>query len=417
MGWIALSASADSVPKLSLFPLGHFMPQCPDLDDLNNLFAVSKNQFDKRLYARFFQENPYMSMFPRLEYDYAEGRIPEVVTSTYELPTEFPIGTSMSTISLSSGTGSSCLIDATTIKSGYTSRNYQLYAKSWDSPVICLTDLRYDWQAVQQINNMVKGLGEYMTRWWAMWYQARIIEMIDTKISTLANCGIDEVISADPDFVDPNLTLPTAELEWCHLQPLYDRLARIGGAQYAVGYSNGMPDYALNIGPGYKRKLWQVDEGVRDTVNWGDAFENFTARGINRAVYGFIPNVDLFPVRYDGSMRYIPPFLNTDASVGRKSISNPAYRTPAFGGNAIYEVFSVTARDIFEVRVAPGGPTSFGRATFSPQNYGGDVRWVNNPDMCLNKRGDLGQFIMDVRVAAKPIFPENGFVGITRALD
>lgn len=391
------------------------MAYCPSLTDLNNLFAATKNQFDKTIYAKFFMDNPYMAMFPRMEYDYTEGRIPEVLTGTYELPTEFPIGTAMGSISLNSGTGNSCLVDPTIIKSGYTSRTYQIQTKAFETPVICLTDLQFDYQAAQQIGIKEKGLAQFSTRWWNMWYQAQNIGMIDNKISTAANCVVNSTTNQNYDF--SGLTLPSVQTEWCHLQPLYDQLARVGGEEFSVGMANGMPAYALNLGPGYKRKLWQVDQGVRDTVNWGDAFENFTARGINTAVYGFIPNVDLFPVRYDGSMRYIPPFINIDATAGRKYTNNPGYRTTANGGDAVYEVMTITARNIYEVRVAPGSPNSFGKARFDPQLYTGDVRWINNPDMCNNKLGNLGFYRMDIRVAAKPIYPDNGFAILTLALD
>jgi hypothetical protein len=390
---------------------------CPSLTDLNNLFAVSKNQFDKTLYQKFFQNNPFMSLFPRVMYDYNEGRIPEVVTTTSEMPVEFPIGTAMGSITLNTGTGNACLVDPTIIKNGYTSRTYQLQTKAFETPELCLTDLQFDYQAVQAVMNYQKSLEDFSTAWWRMWYEAQTIGMVDTKITTLANCQVDEATSQGYDFNIGGLTLPTAEAEWCHLTPLYDRLAQTGAGEFAVGYANGLPLYSLNVGPGYKRKLWQVDQGVRDTVNWGDAFENFTARGINMAVYGFIPNVNLWPARYDSALRWIPPFLNTDATRGRKYVPNPAYKTPALGGNASYELITVTARDIFEVRVAPGDPNAFGKARFDPQNYMGDVRWINNPDMCNNKLGNMGQYRMDIRVAPKPIYPDNGFAILTVALD
>jgi hypothetical protein len=392
------------------------MAYCPSLSDINNLFAATKNQFDKQIYAKFWQTNIYASMFPKMMYDLTEGRQPQVLTSTYEMPVEAPIGTAMGSIAINAGTGNSCLVDATVVKAGYTSRSYQLQTKAFESEVICLTDLQFDYQAEQQIANKQKGLAEFATRWWSSWYQAQLIGMVDNKISTLANCALSETFNSNYDPFG-GLTLPTVQLEWCHIQPLYDRLARVGGEQFAVGMANGMPAYSLNLGPGYKRKLWQVDQGVRDTVNWGNAFENFTARGINTAVYGFIPNVELYPYRYDGSLRWIPPFINTDATGGRKSVPNPAYRTTANNGNAVYEVVSISARDIFEVRVRPTAPTSFGQASFDPVNYAGDVQWINNKDMCNNKLGNMGFYHLDIQVAPKPIFPDMGFSIITLALD
>ncbi len=392
------------------------MAYCPSLTDLNNLFAQTKNQFDKQIYQKNWMSNIYLSMFPRLEYDLSEGKTPEVITSTYELPTEEPIGTAMGSISISSGTGNGCLVDPTIIKAGYSSRSYGLQTKAFETEVLCLSDLQFDYQAEQQIANKQKGLSEYSIRWWSSWYQAQNIGMIDTKLSTLASGTTDEDVNTGYDPFS-GLTAPTVELEWDHLDTLYDRLARVGGEEFAVGMAGGMPAYAINLGPGYKKKLWQVDQGVRDTVNWGDAFENFTARGINMAVYGYIPNVELYPYRYDGSQRWIPPFLNVDATKGRKSIPNPAYKTVVNGGSAVYEVVSITARNIYEVRPRPTSPSSFGKARFDPVTYAGDVRWINNPDMCYNKLGNMGFYRMDIQVAAKPIYPDNGFSIITLARD
>lgn len=392
---------------------------CPSLEDVNNLFAQSINQFDRRIYAKFYMDNPYMAMFPRLAYDYAEGKIPRVLTGTYELPTEYPIGTAVGSITVNTGTGNFCSPAPDLVQNGYQERNYQLQTKAFRTNTICLTDLQFDYQAAEQMGIFQEGLTQYSTRWWAMWYEMQNIGMIDTKVTTLANCSLDQEVNQDYDFSDAGLTLPTAQLEWCHLNALYDQLARVGGEQFAVGMAGGMPAYSLNVGPGYKRKLWQTDSLTRETVNWGDAFENFTARGINVAINGFIPNVDQYIPRYDGSLRLIPPFRNVATTKGVKFEVNPAYYTPARhpNGAAVYENFTVTARDIYEVRVAPGGPTQFGNASFNPQNYAGEVQWINNRDMCDNQMGNNGFYRMDIRVAAKPIFPENGFTGLTLAYD
>jgi hypothetical protein len=89
---------------------------CPSLTDVNNLFASTINQFDRRIYAKFYMDNPYMSMFPRMAYDYSEGRIPRVLTGTYELPTDYPIGTAIGSITINSGTGNFCAPDPTLSK-------------------------------------------------------------------------------------------------------------------------------------------------------------------------------------------------------------------------------------------------------------------------------------------------------------
>ena len=156
-------------------------------------------------------------------------------------------------------------------------------------------------------------------------------------------------------------------------------------------------------------------------MNWqtgAGALENFTARGINTAINGYIPNLDLFPVRYaaDGKTK-IYPFTNTNTTSGRRAIRNPLWYTVAKGGLAVYEEFYILCRDIYEVRPRPIGPTQFGMAAFNPINYVGDLNWINNKDMDKNTLGNKGFFRMDIQCAAKPTHPNLGYTGITFALD
>jgi hypothetical protein len=191
-----------------------------------------------------------------------------------------------------------------------------------------------------------------------------------------------------------------------------------GAEANAVGYSEGQPLVSLVCGPGIKRALWQDDTKVRDTVNWGDAFQNFTARGINTSINGFIPNMDLYPIRYaaDGTTK-IYPTINTSATKGKKNIPNPDYLTTARGGLAVYEVVYIMPRDVWEARVRPIGPTNYGMAAFNPVNYVGDLRWVNNPDMSTNFLGNKGFYNINIQTAARPVRPEIGWAILTLARD
>lgn len=399
------------------FPLGSAQVAlgvvCNSLDTLNNYFAVAKNQFTTPIYNWIWQTNPYISLFNRSMYDPMDGLIPEVNTSTSEMPTDYP--DALGNLTLSNGTGNSaCVVSPRTIGDGYINRNYRLEIDSWKTRTFCLTDLQFGWQAAQFAANLQKNMQQYTSVRWADWYRIKNICMIDTKVSTGSGSNYDEDANSECDF--SNVSLPTSVLNWDQLNCMYDTQTQLGAEP--VGYSEGQPLYSLNIGPGLKRLLWQTNSMVRDTVNWGDAFQNFTARGINTSINGFIPNVDEWRIRYraDGVTK-IYPWVNTNATVGRKFVKNPDYMTVARGGLAVYEAFSILPRNPYEVKVRPTGPTTFGDMTFDPQNYVGDPAWINNKDMCENPEGNMGYFLMHIAMAAKPVRPEIGITGITLAVD
>lgn len=387
---------------------------CPDLTDLNNLFTTAINQYQLPLYNWVWRVNPYISLFQRREFEPTDGLIPQVITTTSELPESYP--DDLANLTLSDGTSSACDIDAQIINPGYITRNYQLEVDAWQTPVICLTDLQFDWKAEQTIANFQQNIGQFATVRWSDWYRMKNIQMINTKASTQAAGALDTAENSDTDFTA--VALPTTALSWDHLNPLYDLQMQLGAEASAVGYSEGQPLLTLCMGPGIKRALFQTDSKIRDTVNWGDAFQNFTARGINTSINGYVPNVDLYPVRYaaDGTTK-IYPTQNVNATRGRKNIPNPQYKTVANGGLAVYEVVYVLCRDIYEVRPRPIGPTQFGMASFNAVNYVGDLNWINNRDNCQNLLGNKGLFRIDLQMAAKPVRPELGVSLLTLAVD
>ncbi len=390
----------------------------PDLANINNFFAQAKNQFTEPIYNWVWRSNPYVSLFPRAEYDYMDGLVPEVVTTTSELPTSYPDNLATLT-TLSDGTGSTCDMTPTVINDGIIHRSYSLELDAWESRVLCLTDLQFDWKAAQTAANLQRNIQQFATVRWSDWYRIKNICMSDNKITCGSGVILDSDQNSNCNF--SGLTLPTAstgKLSWPILNDIYDQLVRNGGGEQAVGMSEGMPLFALSVGPGYKRQLFQYDSLTRDTVNWGDAFQNFTARGINTSINGFIPNVDDFPIRYkaDGTTK-IYPTINVAATKGRKFIANPDYLTMANGGLAVYEVAYVLPRNVYEVRVRPTGPTQFAQAAFNPINYVGEIRWINNPDMGSNVLGNKGFYRIDLAMAAKPVRPELGYAILCLAQD
>ena len=125
------------------------------------------------------------------------------------------------------------------------------------------------------------------------------------------------------------------------------------------------------------------------------------------------PIIDPFPLRYTdyegaiGSLVY--PFRNVATTNGMMFEPNPAYK-PAWmtGGTTVYEVAFVYTREVYTDLVRPPDPITVGRQRFDPQNYSGNVLFVNNADMEHNPKGNMGYYMVDIQLSAQPNDPDAG---------
>lgn len=392
----------------------------PDLSTINSFFETVRNQFDNTILSRFWTSNPYMGLVESKPYETDMGLVQTVITATHELPTTYGFDDQVA-LTLSNGTGdAACSPAVSIIEGGYTNRDFQLYVKAFETPPFCLTDLQFKFQWVQQAKAFEKGLADYITQWQGDWNRRMNIGMIDTKVSTVSAGVLDTDTNSDFNFA--GVSLPTVVLDFDQLAQMYDQLTVIAAEENAVGMSDGQPVFALNVGPGLKRRLFLTNSNNRTTVNFLDQGKeysrNFLARGIQTAISGFLPNVDQNAIRYaaDGTTP-IYPWVNIPTTKGYKAVRNPLYRTVPNGGLAVYEAFSVMARGIYSKRPRPVGTTQQAMESFNPISYVGDIIWINNPDMGYNKQGNYGFYRMDIQQAAMPEFPELGFTGLTLAVD
>ena len=396
------------------------------LTTINSYFLTRVNQFENNIFARFWITDPYAGLIETKPFELEMGLTPTVVTATHELPTSY-IPLTTTSLALSNGTGNTaCSPGVVTIGGGYITRSFGLTVNAFQTEAFCLTDLQFKFQWEQQARFREKGLGDYVTAFQGDWARVNNIAQINAKISTTGASSFASASNSANTFAafSPG-QLATTTPSWQVLGQLYDRLNQIGAQQNAVGMSDGTPVYALNLSPGLKRLLYQGGSAsatpIRTSVDYLDMGKeysrNFLARGIDTAINGFLPNVDLNIIRYDASLNPIYPYTNTAVTQGTQAVPNSNYRTVANGGLAVYEQFSVMARGIYSKRPRPVGPLQAGLEAFNPVTYSGEVRWINNPDMSTNVLGNYGFYRLDIQQAAMPEFPELGYTGLTLATD
>lgn len=397
--------------------------------NINTYFVERRNQFQKSTIQRLTRYNPFRSLVPMSRFPLEEGRTPTVRTLTHELPASYP--TSMTEVAVSTGTGNpSCNPTPTTIKRGEVHRTFKLYGTSFRTDTVCLSDLKRAEQMADAAAAFERALREYVTVWWSDWYRLQNIAMVDNKISTTDATFVTNVVSTEPDFTDVG-GLPDEYLNWTHLDQIYMDLVRRGVVEeYAVGTSSsGMPVIPIILSPGYKQRLFRDDADKREQIKYYDPKSNLAALGSSFAINGWLPIVDVFPIRFGKSggladesdltlTNTLYPTVNADATSGRKYSTNPNYLSVARGGLAECEVVSILPSRVYEAHYEAVDPSSFSGMKFEPQNYVGEFKWINNPTFeGDNDRGNLGYYLADIRVSAKPLNPDLGVAIVTKVLN
>lgn len=396
--------------------------------DINNYFVERRDQFQKSTLQRLTRTNPFRSLVPVSPFPLEDGDTPTVRTYTHELPTSYP--TALTAVGVSNGTGNpECAPTSTTIKRGERHRTFSLYGTSFKTDTICLSDLKRAVQAAEAVGAFEKALKEYITVFWSDWYRLQNIKMVDWKASTTDAAFITLTSSSAADHSAVS-AVPDQELNWAHLDQIYADLVRRGVVEeYAVGTTEtGMPVIPIILGIGYKQKLFRDDSDKREQIKYFDPESNLKAMGYNKAINGWLPIVDVFPIRYGKATtitdvadlvaaQMVYPTTNGNATVGRESTPNPYYLPVSRGGRAQFEVVSILPKEVYSAHFETADPNSYSQAVFDPQNYVGEFRWINNPTFLGdNDRGNLGYYLADVRISAKPLNPDLGVSIVTKCL-
>ena len=336
-----------------------------------------------------------------------------------------------SEITVSNGTGNAnCQPTATTIKRGEIQRTFKLYGTSFNTDTVCLSDLKRAVDAAETVGGFERALTEYISVWWGDWYRLQNIAMVDNKAVTRASSVLNVATSTAVDFTGV-AALPNDYLGWDHLKQIYWQLCRNGLAdELAVGRDGkGRPVLPLHAGPGIISRLF-TDSNTKDSVKFFDPAKNLEVLGYDGAVNGFLPVVDLFPIRFGKTggisaaadltlANTVYPTKNVAATAGQKYVANEKYNVNGVNsGIAEYEVATVLGRQVWEAKYEPVDPTQFAGMKFDPTNYIGEFQWINQRTFLGdNDRGNLGYYLADIRAAAKPIFPELGYTILTKAAD
>lgn len=289
---------------------------------------------------------------------------------------------------------------------GVTNRTVSLNKAAINTPDICLDDLKFQWQVMDQIKNVTRIMAENSKWVWSNKYQDEYSNAALNKITA----GIDSIGTT----FNP-ATPPTSKLTFGILEEIHQELGYNGGSiNPSARVEDGTPVYTA-VGSNYMFNDLKKQGNNRNDFQYassgnGDPAESMLTGtiGLGGKVYhGFKFAAVQFPPRYDiVTAAYVRryPYVASNATRGQKWEVNALYKA------ALYEDCAIYHDDVMKILVPkPGG--SFGNATYQQEfSWAGEFTWRNIPSRECNIDGNIGFFRALFAYGVKLERPDLGYI-------
>jgi hypothetical protein len=273
-----------------------------------------------------------------------------------------------------------------------------------NSPDICLDDLRFQWQVVDQIKNVTRVLAENSKWVWSQTYQTEYSTACANKVTAKANPNIDTTFDATVP--------PTSPLTFGLLEEIHQELGYNGGSlKPTARVEDGTPVYTA-VGSNYTfNRLKKSSNNNRNDFRYFSFTEPDVlvgAPGLGGKIYhGFKFQAVQFPPRFDiETNAYVRryPYSAEDASRGQKWIVNDDYKQADYEDTAIYH------EEVMRVLI-PKPMGTVGQMSYLQQySWAGEFVWRNIPSRECNIDGNIGFFRALFAYGIKLERPDLGYV-------
>ena len=331
-----------------------------------------------------------------------------------------------------------CTPNPTTLAFGQTLRSWQLQTQSYQTPCICLDDLKTSFQIENQVGKTVDQLTQLTKTVLDNRRRSEFLRLVDKMVSGdttltqykssttsagVSNIGVNvnNALYQGTGAGSTALPLPTAKLSQDHLDILRIQLIRDGSGHNALGKENGTPVLGLITSPETSRDLLRQNADLRQDIRYATPSELIAPLGVERSFQGFYHMVDLelprfnygtIPASINGVTQVnagttgwyqVYPYVSSTSSNGTTWEINPLYQS------APYEVSFIFHPDVYEEAVQQVGPNIPG-APFDdyPYYYSGQFFWLNIRDAVNNPLGKVGRWLAIFQSGSRPIAPYLG---------
>jgi hypothetical protein len=371
---------------------------------VNDLFERETNRFSVDVHERYSVDGPWgrlvrVGKFPKgMGTTLSEITIERVLSGSVEAD--------WTNVGISNGTSSNgCDPAPANLNFGQTVRTWNLQSKAYQTPCICLDDLKTSFQiesqiakTVQQLTQLTKTVLDNRRRAEYLRLVPKIQAGFSTEYNNLNGVG--------------GVPVPTLKLSQDQLDTIRVQLIRDGAGHNALGKENGVPVLGLITSPETSRSLLRDNSELRNDIRYATPSELIAPLGVERSFGGFYHMIDLEVPRFTystaggGTYTQVYPFIQRDAGLStNRWEANPAYNT------APLEAAYIFHPDVYEEAVQQVGPNIAGAAFDDyPYYYSGQFFWLNIRDAVSNPLGKIGRWMAIFQSGSRPIAPYLGRV-------
>jgi len=391
---------------------------------VNDIFERETNRFNVDIYQRYSVDGPWGRLVRVGKFPMGMGTTLTELTVERVLSGNFE--NTWTNVSTSAGLGNpnnvtGCNPVPNNLAFGQTLRTWQLQSQSYQTPCICLDDLKTAFQIEAQVGKTVDQLTQLTKTVLDNRRRAEYLRIAGKLVAGDVSQTVYQSATINGTTV-PNalynsatgtaIPAPTAKLSQDLLDVLRVQLIRDGAGHNALGKENGVPVLGLITSPETSRDLLRNNADLRQDIRFATPSELIAPLGVERSFAGFYHMIDLELPRFTFSgnnWQQVYPYVSSSTNNGTTWEVNPAYNV------APYEVSYIFHPDVYEESVQQVGPNIPG-APFDdyPYYYSGQFFWLNIRDAVNNPLGKIGRWLAIFQSGSRPIAPYLGRAVIHR---
>jgi len=370
---------------------------------INDNFQRETGRIAQGTYRLGLYKDPLLRLVSKSAFPDHMGK---VVTNTIAQRT-IATGSGWTDVDISNGSSvDGCKVPVKKVGYAFDQKTFNLKVQALESDWICLEDVRTSTFPEDDVNAYIKGIQDNINVEWINRYDADLFELAEHKV--VAAVGLPESSGGTFPSTQPTSPLTMGILRGIH-EALYEDNAGDDGDAVT---DDGAPVFHVLTDRASAENLIKLSDDLRQDVRWSDRVNDLL--GPNGAVVlpkkayaGLMFHSRPFPKRFndDGEGGYveIAPYSTTGATKGTKAIISSAYKSAKYGSTI---VFVPKAQEW----LVPNANLKVGsKVVFGPQNYTGDLKWVNKYDRTCNPDENSGFFRAKMGSAVKSIVPSWGY--------
>jgi len=376
-------------------------------DNVFDAFAIATESLDQEVYRNASYRSVWLNAVPRGQFKTGTG----TTQTTFTIENSEPVAdieswTEITNTAVSGGSGGgasgSCASTFTDVEVGYTANTYNPESYALSGPIVCKDDLIYDHNVDVFLRAYIEELTKRAQRSWEKRYE-EIYMQFSSKLSVGNESSFVDWTGSGSEFVtDIDFSsdggLSTSALTQQLLDQvaieLIDRGATNPDSNGFINFGEDGPVFPILIGLEASQQIAlnnaELRQDFRDADSGaGGSSELMKRLGATRVIKNFrhIPNIR--PPRYTfnsttNKYQRVDTYTQSNATKGKKSTLNPAYKT------APYEAAIIMNPAVFTSEIVP------------PVNSAGGVSW--NPTSYMGEWQHFAEF----KHAARPEFPQYG---------